>query len=365
MAEEPRTMRALLFEGPGVIAYREDVPDPQIQDPTDAVIAVRASGLCGSDLHPHAGREPARPGVVPGHEAVGEVLAVGGAVARFTVGDRVLVPFTTSCGTCGACQRGLSARCERGQLLGWGDPDDLDRPAVHGAQAERLRVPLADGTLVRVPEGVGDLEALLLTDNLPTGWAAVERLRPTEGEPLGVVGLGAVGLCAVAAARALGADPVLGVDPVASRRAQAERLGALAADPRDAEEAVAAILGGDGVGRLPAVVDAAGTPSAQRLALALLRPGGGLSVIAVPTQDGFAFTPVEAYDRNLAVHLGRAPVRSLLDRLLPRVADGTLTVPAEVVLTHAGVPLSEGPEVYRRFAAREPGLTKVAFDPSC
>jgi alcohol dehydrogenase len=355
-------MRALVFDGPGRIVHRDDIPAAEVEHPDDAVVAVRLAGLCGSDLHPYAGREPARRGVVPGHEAVGEVVAIGAAVERCAVGDRVLVPFTTSCGACAACRRGLSARCARGQLLGWGDPDDLEAPALHGAQAERLRVPLADGTLVRVPEEIGDVAALLLTDNLPTGWAAVERLGPVEGEPLAVVGLGAVGLCAVAAARALGADPVIGIDPVAGRRVQAERLGALTAEPDGAEGMVAEVLGGPA--RLPAAVDAAGTAGGQRLAVALLRPGGALSVIAVPTDGGFAFSPVEAYDRNLAVHLGRAPVRSLLDRLVPLVRDGRLAVPADVVITHPDVPLSEGPEAYRRFAAREPGLTKVAFDPA-
>jgi alcohol dehydrogenase len=351
-------MRALVFQGPGSIEHRTDVPDAEVVLPGDAVIRVEAAGLCGSDLHPYAGREPARAGVVPGHEAVGTVVATGTEVTSFAEGDRVLVPFTTSCGRCDACAAGLSARCHRGALFGWGSPAELDRPALHGGQAELLRVPLADGTLVAVPPGLDDLEALLLTDNLPTGWAAVERLGGVTGSAVAVVGLGAVGLCAVAAALAQGAAAVIGVDPVASRRDLAARLGASVAAPDE----VATTTGRPGTGRLDGAVDAAGTAQSQRLALSLLRPGGALSVIAVPTDAAFALTPVEAYDANVSIHLGRAPVRSLLDRVLPLVTAGALRVPTEVV-SHPLLPLSEGPAAYRRFADREPGLIKVAFDP--
>lgn len=348
-------MRGLVFEGPEAVAYRQDLPEPVLEDPGDAVVAVRRAGLCGSDLHPYTGREAARPGVVPGHEAVGDVLVVGEGVRRIDVGDRVVVPFTTSCGACAPCRAGLSARCTRGALFGWGSPADGAVP-LHGAQAELVRVPLADGSLVRVPTGLGDVEALLLTDNLPTGWYAVERAGLAPGEPLVVVGLGAVGLCAVAAARALGAGRVVGVDPVAGRREQAERLGAVTASPEDACAVLDAAVGEP----VAAVVEAAGTAAAQRLAVSLLRPGGTLSLISVQTGAAFAVTPVEAYDANLTIRVGRAPVRSVLDRLLPRVADGSVAIP-DLVVTHPAAALADGPQLYRRFAAREPGMTKVAF----
>jgi alcohol dehydrogenase len=352
-------MRGLVLEGPRAIAHRTDLPEPHLLAGTDALVRVRRAGLCGSDLHPYEGREPARPGVVPGHEVVGEVLAVGDAVARVAVGDRVLVPFTTSCGRCEPCGRALSARCVQGELFGWGDPEQPTRPPLHGGQAEALRVPLADGTLVGVPEALPDVEALLLTDNLPTGWYAAERALSDGGGALAVVGLGAVGLCAVVAARALGAGAVLAVDPVATRRAQAERLGAVASTPEDAAAALERLAGG----RVLGVVEAAGTAAAQRLALSLLRPGGALSVIAVQTAGSFPFTPIEAYDANLTIHLGRAPVRSVLDRVLPALAAGRLRIPADVIVTHPDLPLEMGPEAYARFSAREPGLTKVAFAP--
>ncbi len=335
----------------GRIDYREDLPDPDVEQPTDAVIDVSRAGLCGSDLHPYEGREGARPGVVPGHEAVGEIVAVGEEVRHFSRGDRVLVCFTTSCGACGACRSGLSARCIRSRLFGWGHPDDLSQPALQGGQASRLRVPLADGTLLRIPPEVTDEQAVLLTDNLPTGWFAAERSDPANNEPAMVVGLGSVGLSTVVALLALGAHPVYAVDPVESRRERAGRLGGVPLHPDDP---------GMPIG-LPAVVEAAGTSGAQRAAFAAVRPGGTLSVVAVQTEVGFPFTPIESYDKNITLRLGRAPVRSVLERLLPRLGD--VRVPDDVIVTHPAEPLESGPDLYRRFAAREPGLVKALFSP--
>jgi alcohol dehydrogenase len=363
-------VRGLVLHGVREMRCERDLIVPQLRDDTDAIVAVRAAGLCGSDLHPYEGREPARPGVVQGHEAVGEVVAIGSAVRDVDVGDRVLVPFTTSCGRCPACRRGLTARCRHGELFGWGDPGRPEQPPLHGGQAERLRVPLADGTLVPVPAGIDDAAALLLTDNLPTAWEAVGRADPRPGEPLVVVGLGAVGLCAVVAATVCGAGPILAVDPVADRRARAAALGAAATSaPAEAPAALAGLLGSRAPGAdagetlAPAVVEAAGSRSGQRLAFELLRPGGTLSVIAVQTDERFAFTPVEAYDRNLTVRAGRASVRATLERLLPRVVAGEVAVPVEACVTHRDVALEDGPALYRRFAAREEGLVKVAFRP--
>jgi alcohol dehydrogenase len=352
-------MRALTFEGPGRIDVRDDLPAPRLEAATDAVIAVHASGLCGSDLHPYLGREPARAGVVPGHEAVGEVVEVGTAVRRVRPGDRVLVPFTTSCGNCGPCRRRLSARCAAGQLFGWGDPHDLAAPALHGGQAAALRVPLADTTLVPVPAHLDDTDAVLLTDNLPTAWTAVERAEVPAGAPVVVVGLGAVGLCSVWSARRTGAGPVLAVDPVAARRGRAEQLGATAVTPDDALEA-ARELTGDGA---LAAVEAAGSRAAQSLAVELLAPGGTLSIISVQTEDRFGFTPVAAYDRNLTVRAGRASARSVLARLLPRLAAGGWELPTDTVVTHPAMTLEDGPALYRRFADRGEGLVKAVLRP--
>jgi threonine dehydrogenase-like Zn-dependent dehydrogenase len=351
-------VHGLVFDGPGEIRFAEDLPDPHIEQPGEAIVEVTAAGLCGSDLHPYEGREGARAGVVPGHEAVGVVREVGDAVTTLAPGERVLAAFTTSCGLCQPCRRGLSSRCRAGALFGWGDPDDPDQPALHGGQASLLRVPLADHTLVPLPPQVSDLDAVLLADNLPTGWAAVSRLGPVDGEVVVVLGLGSVGLCAVWAAHRLGAATVVAVDPVAARREQAARLGARTATPGEAADTVAELTDAEGAA---GVVEAAGTDAAQRSALALVRAGGTVSLISVQTSAAFPFGPVEMYDHNLTVVSGRAPVRSLLDQLLPGLDPAAL--PTDVVVTHPQVALRDGPALYARFAARDDGIVKAVLRP--
>ena len=159
-------MRAVTFHGVSKVSV-EELPAPQLVDPTDVVVAVRVAAICGSDLHPYSGRETGLDrGTVMGHEFLGEVVEVGAAVARWAVGDRVVAPFTTSCGVCWYCQRGLTARCELGQLFGWRQGGR----GVHGGQADFVRVPLADSTLVRAPAGAADEAALLAGDVLSTGF---------------------------------------------------------------------------------------------------------------------------------------------------------------------------------------------------
>jgi alcohol dehydrogenase len=352
-------MRGLVLDGVDDIAYRTDLADPSIEAPTDAVVAVRSAGLCGSDLHPYQGREPVRFGVVAGHEIVGEVVATGSAVTAFGVGDRVLAAFTTSCGRCAPCRRRLTARCVRGELFGYGPPDDADVPALHGGQAELVRVPLADTTLVAVPPALDDAAAVLLTDNLPTAWSAVERAEPQPDAPVVVVGLGAVGLCAVAVAARTCAPAVLAVDPVPERLDAAARLGAHCAAPGTAADVLAAIGADEGAG---AVIEAAGNRGAQALASGLVRDGGTLSVIAVQTDPAFGFSPVAAYDHNLTVRFGRASVRAALDRMLPDAVETARTL-ADVVITDPDVDLVDGPAAYRRFAHRADGTVKAVFTP--
>jgi alcohol dehydrogenase len=345
------TVHGLLLDGVRTVTYRDDLPDARLVAATDVVVRVHRAGLCGSDLHPYEGREVVRYGVVPGHEAVGQVVAVGAAVTSVGVGDRVLVPFTTSCGHCDACHGGLSSRCVRGALFGYGDPAS-DTPALAGAQAELLRVPLADTTVVPVPLHMSDLDALLLTDNFPTSWYAAARGDIARQSVVAVVGLGSVGLCAVVAAVTMGAARVLAVDPVQDRRARAVQLGAEPLTPAEAAQLP---------GVADAVVEAAGTTSAQALAFDMAQPGGTLSVIAVQTGGAFAFTPVQAYDRNITLRAGRAPVRSLLSTLLPMVTSGGIHLPTDVILTHPDVALPDGPGAYERFACREAGVVKMAF----
>ncbi len=349
-------MHALVLEAPGRVVHRTGLPDPVLRDDHDAIIRVSLAGLCGSDLHPYLGREPVRAGTIPGHELVGTVIAAGDGVLGIAVGDRVLAPFTTSCGRCAPCHRGLSARCREGALLGWHPPDGVAGRGLDGAQASLVRIPLAGSTLVAVPEVVDDATALLLGDNFTTGWYGAERAGAGPGRSVAVVGCGAVGLAAISAALTLGATGVVAIDPVEERRDVARKLGAIAAHPDDALEALPDREGVDGV------IEAVGSVDAQRLAISLVRPGGTISAIGVHTA-GFAFTPADAYDQNLTYQAGRCPVRSLLDRLLPEVAAGRIEIPVEAMISDGAVPLTEGPDAYRRFAARAGGVRKIVFVP--
>lgn len=341
-------MNALVLTAVGHVEMRR-MPDPRPHRPTDVVVSVEAAGLCGSDLHPYLGREDAAFGVVAGHEAVGIVAEAGPDVPSELVGRRVVVPFTTSCGACEPCRLGLTARCTSGAVFGWGDPTDPGR-LLHGCQAEAVRVPFGATTVVPIPESVSPELGVLLCDNLPTAAYALQRTELEAGS-LAVVGLGSVGLCAVWLALRRGLD-VVGVDPVESRRAVAAAFGASVADPADAHA-----LGVD------ASIEASGAAEGQRLAAAIVRPGGTVSVIAVQTAAAIAVGAVEAYDTNLTLRFGRAPVRAILDDLLPSVVDGRLSIPVEALVTHPGRHLEEGPDLYRRFAEREEGLIKAVFEP--
>jgi threonine dehydrogenase-like Zn-dependent dehydrogenase len=348
-------VRALTLHGPEDLRV-ESVPDPTIEQPSDAVVRVTLSAVCGSDLHPWSGREVGYdPGTIPGHEMVGEVVAVGRQVGRFAVGDRVHAPFSTSCGDCRPCREGLTSRCVHSQLFGWRQAGR----GLHGAQAELLRVPLADSTLVAVAKGLSEVEALLLGDVLPTGWYGAKRAGAAPGVVIGVVGCGPVGLMAIVAARELGAERVLAFDPVAERRAAAERLGAEARDP-NAAGIVAALRDETGGLGLDGVVEAVGSAGSTRLAFELLRAGGTLSSVGVHTRSDLGITPIEAYDKNLTVRFGRCPARALMEPLADVVRSGSHDLGA--VVSHR-LPLHAGPEAYRLVAGRQGGCLKVVLTP--
>ena len=224
-------MQGVCFESIEQIGVRT-IPDPVVEASTDAIVRVRVAGLCGSDLHPFFGREKGIDfGTVMGHEFVGEVVEVGSAVKRFASGDSVCAPFTTSCGKCFYCQQGITSRCTQGQLFGWRESS----VGLHGGQSEFVRVPLADGTLMKIPNGMSDDVALLLGDNLSTGFYCAEMANIQPDSVCVVIGCGTVGLLAVESAlRLIGQDPptqicrqVIAIDPMESRLEIADRLGAI------------------------------------------------------------------------------------------------------------------------------------------
>src|ERR1700755_348874 len=205
-------MRGVTYQAPGEVRV-EDVAEPVLENPDEAIIAVEASGVCGSDLHIFHGRVPVDPGTVIGHEYVGKVLAVGDAVTRVAVGDRVLGCFLVACGSCSNCLRGDYHRCERGRTFGHGK----NLGALDGTQADQALVPFADMVLRKVPEGMSAETALFAGDVMGTGYHAIATSEMREGDTVAVLGLGPVGLCAVQAAVVSGAAQVFAVDSVEQR----------------------------------------------------------------------------------------------------------------------------------------------------
>ena len=354
-------MRAILFHAPRDVRCGT-TSDPRLLDDRDCVVRVEVAGLCGSDLHVWHGRETGLDaGTVMGHEFVGTVVEAG-REASWRPGDRVVAPFSTSCGACFFCREGLTARCEKGRLFGWVQ----DGEGLHGGQAEFVRVPLADATLMPAPEGVPNEVALLLGDVMATGWHAAKAAAVRHDRAVAVLGLGPVGLCAVLAAIEQRAQRVLAFDAVPERLAFAAELGAevhalgtgdAGAIRARAVAAVKVVTEGRGV---DAVLECVGSPAATRLAFDLVRPGGTISAVGVHHEAGFAFSPVEAYDRNLTYRIGRCPARAYDVELAPVVARRAATLAR--LVTHR-VPLERGPEMYRLFDEKRDGVLKVVFVP--
>jgi threonine dehydrogenase-like Zn-dependent dehydrogenase len=348
-------VKALTFQGREHVRF-DAVPEPRIEAPADALVEVRLSAICGSDLHVYHEREKGLDrGTVMGHELVGDVVEVGSEVGTLKPGDRVVSPFTTSCGRCFFCARGLTSRCTQGQLFGW-----VERGrGLQGTQAERVRVPLADSTLVALPDGLSDEEGLLLGDVLPTGYYCADLAGVEASGVYAVLGCGPVGLMAIVAAVDRGAERILAIDSVPERLELARRFGARALDYRRESplEAIRELTEGRGA---DAVLEAVGSPAATRMAVDLVRAGGVVASVGVHTEERFAFAPAEAYDKSLTYRSGRCPARHYIERLLPLVRAGRY--PLGAVISHR-MPLSDGPRGYALFDARQDGCTKVVLAP--
>ena len=347
-------MQAIIFEDVQSLRL-ETVADPVIVDGGDVIVEVDTAGICGSDLHPYLGRERGLDrGTIMGHEFVGRVVETGSGVRAFSRGDRVVAPFTTSCGACPSCGLGLTSRCVRGQLFGWVE----NGHGLHGGQAELVRVPLADTTLVAVPAALtDDALALLAGDVLSTALFAAELADIGGGDTVAVIGCGPVGLLAIRAALARGAGEVFALDAVSSRLAIAERFGAsqVRIDDGDAIAYVREHTNGRGVDR---AVEAVGSAQATRTAADVLRPGGTLAAVGVHTEPHLALSPGEIYDRNLTYAAGRCPARRMLPAAL-ELAQHDAQLLGQLI-SHR-LPLAEGVDAYRRLAAREEGWAKVVL----
>ena len=330
-------MRATVLHAPGDIRL-ETVPDAVVEDDTDAVVRVVAACVCGSDLWPYRGAngaqtEPRR----IGHELVGVVEHVGTAVADVEVGDLVVAPFLYSDGTCAHCRRGVQTSCVNGG-------------GYDGCQAELVRVPFADGTLVRVPRPVDDAllpHLLTLSDVFPTGHHAAVSAGVGPGSTVAVVGDGAVGLCAVLAAKRLGASTVVAMSRHEPRQEMARRFGAdhvVAARGREGAAEVKELLGGIGA---DSVLECVGTQDSMAQAFRSVRPGGTVGYVGVP--HGVELDVRRMFGTNIGLAGGVAPVRRYLDELLPDVLGGAIT-PGDVFDLH--LPLDEVAEAYRAMDER-------------
>ena len=348
-------MLALTFQGIETVRC-ETIPDPRIEKPDDVIVAVSAAGVCGSDLHVYHGRETGLDlGTALGHEFVGEVVEVGSEVKRFRPGAHIASPFTTSCGRCEPCLAGLTARCVHGELFGWRQLG----AGLHGAQAQLVRVPLADSTLVAVPAGITSENALLAGDVLATGYFCAHQGGVSGGKTVAVVGCGPVGLMAVIAARHLGAERIFAIDRLQERLDLAVTFGAEPLNLEQPEFEQTVIEATNGLGA-HVVLEAVGSPQSSLLSMRLVRPGGTISAVGVHTEPQFAFSPVEAYDKNLTFKVGRCPARHFMDEVLGLLAE--TQVDPSIIISHR-LPLTEGDRAYDIFARKLEGCTKAVLSP--
>ncbi|MEV6957808.1 zinc-dependent alcohol dehydrogenase [Streptomyces sp. NPDC051207] len=396
-------MRAVTWQGKRDVRV-ETVPDPKIQEPTDAVIRITSTGLCGSDLHLYEVLTPfMTPGDILGHEPMGIVEEVGAEVTHLKPGDRVVVPFQIACGHCFMCSTGLPTQCETTQVTSEGMGAALFGytrlyGAVPGAQAEYLRVPQAHYGPIKVPEGPPDDRFVYLSDVLPTAWQAVAYADVPQGGTVAVLGLGPIGDMACRIAQVRGAGRVFGVDLVPERLRRARSRGVETYNLRafDSEKELVAAIRDETDGRGPdAVIDAVGTeahgsaaarlvqqaaammprrlsgPLAERFsvdrlaalytAIELVRRGGTLSLVGVYGGMADPMPMLTMFDKQLQIRMGQANVRRWSDEILPYLTDED-PLGVDDFATHR-VPLTDAPHAYGMFQRKQDGAVKVLIEP--
>jgi threonine dehydrogenase-like Zn-dependent dehydrogenase len=344
-------MRATVMYSAGDVRV-ENVPDARVVEPTDALVRVTRACICGSDLWPYKSMEPSETGVVMGHEAVGVVESVGADVRTVKKGDLVIMPFAWSDGACEFCREGLQTSCVHGGFFG--------NAEVAGAQAEAVRVPLADGTLYVLPAGkdVALLPSLLtLSDVMGTGHHAALSARVGSGKIAAVVGDGAVGLCGVIAARRLGAERIIIMGRHPDRIALAREFGATDVVSERGEEAVERVRELTGGLGAHSVLECVGTEQATLTAVSVARPGGAVGRVGVPHYETIPAAQPTFYG-NITVGGGPAPVRAYIKELLPDVLEGRIE-PGRVFDRVVG--LDGVPDGYRAMNERE--ALKVMVEP--
>ncbi|QDY07472.1 glutathione-dependent formaldehyde dehydrogenase [Micromonospora sp. HM134] len=394
-------MKALTWHGRHDVRV-DDVPDPRIEEPTDAVVRITSTAICGSDLHLYEVLGPyLKPGDILGHEPMGIVEEVGSGVTRLRPGDRVVVPFNISCGHCWMCERQLYAQCETTQVTAEGKGASLFGytslyGSVPGGQAEYLRVPQAQFGPITIPQTGADERYLYLSDILPTAWQAVRYADTPPGGTLAVFGLGPVGQFCARIGRHLGAGRVIGLDLVPERLEMARRHGIETLDVSQLDDVPGALI--DLVdGRGPdAVIDAVGMEAhgstsgklAQsaagllpdklartmidkvavdrltvlKAALRAVRRGGTVSVSGVYGGEVDPMPLMEMFDRGIQLRMGQCHVRRWTDEILPLLSGDDDPLGVEDLRTHR-LPLVDAPKAYEMFQKKEDGCVKVVLAP--
>lgn len=394
-------MRALTWQAKAKVEIQE-VRDPRIQEPTDAIVRVTSTAICGSDLHLYNVLAPyLTPGDVLGHEFMGVVEEVGGETGELQVGDRVVVPFNISCGHCWMCERGLQSQCETTQVTEQGKGAALFGytslyGAVPGGQAEYVRVPQAQYGPIRLPEHGVDERYLYLSDILPTAWQAVKYADVAPGSTLAVLGLGPVGQLVSRVARHLGAERVIGVDLVAERLKLAQSYGVETLDLGAVEnvpEAIREMTNGRGADSVVDAVgmEAHGNPLSERViglasslpkavarraiekvgidrlaalhtAMRSVRRGGTVSVSGVYGGMADPIPMMEIFDKGITLRMGQANVRRWTKEIMDVLARDEDVFGVETLATHH-LPLEQAPKAYEMFGDKSDGCIKVVLRP--
>jgi threonine dehydrogenase-like Zn-dependent dehydrogenase len=398
-------MKAVVFHGVGDIRL-DEVKDPKLKDPQDAIVALTASAICGTDLHMIRGTLPGmEKGIILGHEGVGVVEEIGKNVRNLSEGDRVVIPSTIACGNCSYCRAGYYAQCDNANPNGpeggtafFGGPKESG--SFDGLQAEKARVPFANVGLVKLPADVSDDEAILLSDIVPTAYMAAENAQIKPGNTVAIFGLGPVGQFCIACAQLMNAGRIIAIDTIPSRLEMARAQGAEVIDfnAEDPLETIKALTGGIGVDRvIDAVgVDAnhphsgpgkklAGTKHAKEKknvaphtnvkngnwepgdapsivlewAVEAVAKAGTVSIIGVYGEKN-SFAIGQATNKNLTVTMGNCNHRRYIPQLVELVRSGVLTPSA--VLTQVE-PMTSAIDAYKAFDKREPGWIKVKLEP--
>jgi threonine dehydrogenase-like Zn-dependent dehydrogenase len=378
-------MKAVVWHGKEDVRV-DQVPDPAIEDPTDAIVRITSTAICGSDLHLYAGKViKLEEGDIIGHEPMGIVEEVGSAVKHIAAGDRVVVPFNISCGDCFYCRQQLYSQCETTASHEHGKGANLFGythlyGGIPGGQADYLRVPQAQFGPIKVPEGPPDERFLFLSDVLPTAWQAVVYADVPDGGTLAVWGLGPIGQMACRIALHRGAGRVIGVDFIPERLQMARRHGVETVDVAAVDDAATTVREMTGRGA-DSAIDAVGMEAsgskldsilqvtklqmdkleALRTCMGAIRRGGTLSISGVYVGLEQNFPLGDLFDKQIQIRMGQANVRRWTNELVPLLTDDDPLGTGDLI-THR-LPLAEAPQGYEVFQAKSDGAIKVVLEP--